>query len=198
GPIINTQRRQRITLWLFSATLRDQSQQAHHDETTAHWPIGPELPADLGAGGADYRRYHAVPADGVGARGHHVRLDVKIVRDRLSPIGLGSCLHGGYGDRTLALLEVVDLLGKGGLRSAQRIGLVPSVRGAHQLATAGRVCRGQSYAKSRYREEIYRDVQEQPHVKEPPSASNRKRYDTASVQHRQQANCAGVPICLSL
>src|SRR5262249_39316633 len=134
----------------FSATLRDQGQQAQHDETTAYWP----LPADLGAGGADYRRYHAVPAYGVGLGRCHVRLDVKIVRDRLSPIGLGSCLHGGYGYRTLALLKVVDLLGKGGLRSAERVGLVPSVRGAHQLATAGRVCRRHSHAKSRYREEI--------------------------------------------
>src|SRR5262245_35263091 len=130
------------------------------------WPIGPELPADLGAGGADYWRYHAVPADGVGRGRYYVRLDVKIVRDRLSPIGLGSCLHGGYGDRTLALLEVVDLLGKGGLRSAERIGLVPSVRGAHQLATARRVCRRHSHAKSRYRQGDL-DVQEQPHVKEP-------------------------------
>ena len=50
-------------------------------------------------------------------------------------MGLRSCLHGGYGDHTLALLEVVDLLGKSGLRSAERIGLVPSVCGAHQLVS---------------------------------------------------------------
>src|SRR6516165_7602611 len=143
------------------------NQREREKKNYTRWPIGLELPADLGAGGAYYRRHHAVPADSVGLGRYHVRLDVKIVRHRLSPIGSGPCLHGGYGDRTLALLEVVDLLGKGGLRSAERIGLVPSVRGAHQLVTAGRIRRRHSHAKSRYRQGVYRGVEEQPHIKEP-------------------------------
>ena len=75
------------------------------------------LPANLCTGGADVRRYHPVPANGVGARVHYVWLvnaavdaETEHVRaDAAAPIRLRRGAHGVHGDGTESLFRLVLL-----------------------------------------------------------------------------------------
>ena len=125
------------------------------------------LPADLGARSADNRRHDTVPADGVGLGRHHIGFDEELGRDQLPPIGLRFRPHGGDGDRALALLEVCDRPGERRLRAAQRVRLVPTIRGAHQFAATAGMCRRRRHAKPSHDQGVGRDAQERPHVRTP-------------------------------
>ena len=100
------------------------------------------LPANLCTGGADVRRYHPVPANGVGARVHYVWLvnaavdaETEHVRaDAAAPIRLRRGAHGVHGDGTESLFRLVllDVIGKRELRATDRCLLVEPVGGARQ------------------------------------------------------------------
>ena len=103
------------------------------------------LPANLCTGGADVRRYHPVPANGVGARVHYVWLvnaavdaETEHVRaDAAAPIRLRRGAHGVHGDGTESLFRLVllDVIGKRELRATNRCLLVEPVGGPGQTNT---------------------------------------------------------------
>src|SRR5215510_4219886 len=86
-----------------------------------------KLPANLCAGGANVRRYHPMPANGVGARVQYVWLvnaavnaeAELVVADAAAPIRLRRRALGTHGDGTESLFRLVllDVIGKSELRA---------------------------------------------------------------------------------
>src|SRR5262249_47899853 len=94
-------------------------------------------PANFCAGGADVRRYHPMPTNGVGVRIHDVWLvnaavnaeAELVIADAAAPIRLRRRAHGAHGDGTESLFHLVllDVIGKRELCATDRCLLVESV-----------------------------------------------------------------------
>src|SRR5215472_13234292 len=101
-----------------------------------------KLPANLCTGGANVRRYHPMPANGVGARVHDVWLvnaavnaeAQLVIADAAAPIRLRLRAHGAHVDGTEFLFRLVllDVIGKRELCATDRRLLVKSVSRARQ------------------------------------------------------------------